>query len=139
MPQAGDEGRRVDLAPHLLLIEPHHVGAIGPVGLVHISQGKCATRVCRHRQRSDTLVAGLDFVALEAVDEFHQVLVSELFEPLALAGKVDIGVQGAVSEAGIQEAAVAPRCTVPDLRRLDQDDIEVRSALFGLQTHPTAR
>ena len=62
--------------------------------------------------------------------------MSELFEPLALAGKVDVGVQGAVSEAGIQEAAVAPRCTVPDLRRLDQDDIEIRSALFGLQRTP---
>ena len=86
---------------------------------------------------SDTLVAGLDAVAFSRLSTNSTRFWCPSSSSRSLfAGKVDVGVEGAVSEAGIQESAVAPRCAVPDLRCLDQDDVEIGSALFGLQRTP---
>ena len=139
VPHAALVGGRVDLGPHLVLVEPHDVVTellqlLEVVAqLVEITLG-----VVRggHADLAGALVVAVDPVARDRRLDLVEVVLAEAFQHLDLVGPPRLRVGDAVGEAGVHEAAVAATRGRPDRACLEQHHVLAGVALLGLDRGP---
>jgi hypothetical protein len=93
----------------------------------------------RHRQHAGALPFGVEPERLDIGLHAVEVLPAHRLERVNLVGPARLSILQAVCQAGVDEAAVAPRRGPTDPVGLDQDDTAIRISLGGMQCGPQPR
>ena len=93
----------------------------------------------RHRQHAGALPFGVEPERLDVGLHAVEVLPAHRLERVNLVGPARLSVLQAVCQAGVDEAAVAPRRGPADPVGLDEHDAAIRISLGGMQCGPQPR
>ena len=131
--QAGEVGRGIDLGPDLLLVEEPALtggGRLPQPGHLMCFGG--------HVEHAGSLPVDVHAVFLDVGLHAVEVVQAQAFELIEFGWPARLPVRGAVSEAGFDKAAIAPRGRPADPFGLDQHDGCAGIAFGGMQCCPQA-
>lgn len=140
VPQAGEEGRRVDLGAQGVLVEEGVPARPEPRGVLgELLEFGDLVGLGGDVDLAGALEGAVDVIAGDGLPDGVEVADAELFEGGQFVRPAGQAVAEAVGEGGGAEAAVAPGGRPADLGAFDEDDVALGVALLGDQCGPQPR
>ena len=137
-PHRPGEQRRADLLGQLSAVQPLDLMAVAAMQFVVVTQRGEVFLVDRHGHLAVPLDVGIDAVARQRGLEAIEVVAAEGFELLDVLGKHAHRIGQAMHDGRGNDAAGTARGAVRDPPGLDQQHVQIRVLLLGLDSRPQA-